>query len=119
MEELRDYFIGKATKIDKVKLNGPSGKNRLCNNINLCVEGVEGEALGGYLENEGIFTSTGSACSSHTGAKSHVLKAIGRSDKEIASSIRISISKYTSKEDLDFVLEKLEKIISKLRKWNF
>jgi len=119
MEELRDYFIDKTTKIDKVKLNGPVGKNRLCNNINLCVEGVEGEALGGYLENEGIFTSTGSACSSHTGAKSHVLKAIGRSDKEIASSIRISISKYTSKEDLDFVLEKLEKIISKLRKWNF
>ncbi|MBI3623542.1 cysteine desulfurase [Candidatus Pacearchaeota archaeon] len=119
MEELRDYFISKATKIEKVKLNGPAGKNRLCNNINLCIEGVEGEALGGYLENEGIFTSTGSACSSHSGAKSHVLKAIGRSDKEIASSIRISISKYTSKEDLDFVLDKLEKTIRKLRKWEF
>ena len=72
-----------------------------------------------YLENEGIYTSTGSACSSHTGAKSHVLKAIGRSDKEIASSIRISISKYTTKEELDFVLEQLEKIMKKLRKWSF
>lgn len=119
MEELRDYFISKALKIEKVRLNGPAGKNRLCNNINLCIEGVEGEALGGYLENDEIYTSTGSACSSHTGAKSHVLKAIGRSDKEIASSIRISISKYTTKEDLDFVLEKLEKTIGKLRKWSF
>ena len=118
MEELRDYFIDKVLKIDKVKLNGPS-KNRLCNNINLCIEGVEGEALGGYLENEGIYTSTGSACSSHTGAKSHVLKAIGKSDKEIASGIRISISKYTTKEELDFVLEQLEKIVKKLRKWSF
>jgi len=118
MEELRDYFISKATKIEKVKLNG-SAKNRLCNNINLCIEGVEGEALGGYLENEGIYTSTGSACSSHTGAKSHVLKAIGKSDKEIASGIRISISKYTTKEELDFVLEQLEKIVKKLRKWSF
>lgn len=118
MEELRDYFIDKVLKIDKIKLNGPR-KNRLCNNINLTIEGVEGEALGGYLENEGIYTSTGSACSSHTGAKSHVLKAIGRSDKEIASSIRISISKYTTKEELDFVLENLEKIINKLRKFAF
>lgn len=118
MEELRDYFISKALKIEKVKLNGPRD-NRLCNNINLLIEGVEGEALGGYLENEGIFTSTGSACSSHSGAKSHVLKAIGRSDKEIASSVRISISKYTTKQELDFVLEQLEKIIKKLRKWSF
>jgi len=118
MEELRDYFIDKVLKIEKVKLNGPR-KNRLCNNINLTIDGVEGEALGGYLENEGIFTSTGSACSSHTGAKSHVLKAIGRNDKEIANSVRISISKYTTKEELDFVLENLEKIIKKLRKWEF
>jgi cysteine desulfurase len=119
MEELRDYFLSKVLKIERVELNGPSGKNRLANNINLCIEEVEGEALGGYLENEGIYTSTGSACSSHTGAKSHVLKAIGRTDKEIASSVRISISKYTTKEELDFVLEKLEKIISKLRRFSF
>lgn len=118
MEELRDYFISKVLKIEKVKLNGPI-KNRLCNNINLCIGGAEGEALGGYLENEGIYTSTGSACSSHTGAKSHVLKAIGRSDKEIAGSIRISLSKYTTKPELDFVLEKLENIIKKLRRFSF
>ncbi len=118
MEELRNYFIEKALKIDKVKLNGPL-KNRLCNNINLCIEGIDGEALGGYLENEGIYTSTGSACASHTGVKSHVLKAIGRNDKEIAGSIRISISKYTTKEELDFVLEKISKTIEKLRKYSF
>ena len=118
MEELRNYFIERAQKIKGVKLNGPL-KNRLCNNINLCIEKIDGEALGGYLENEGIYTSTGSACSSHTGAKSHVLKAIGRSDKEIASSIRISISKYTTKEEIDFVLEKITKTIEKLRRYSF
>src|SRR3989338_1273426 len=61
MEELRNYFIERAQKIKGVKLNGPL-KNRLCNNINLCIEKIDGEALGGYLENEGIYTSTGSAC---------------------------------------------------------
>ena len=116
MAELRDYLIKKLLEIPNVSLNGSKGEKRLCNNINISFNNVEGEALGGYLENEGIYTSTGSACSSHTGAKSHVLKAIGRSDKEIASSVRISISKYTTKEDVDFVMQKLPKIVEKLRK---
>lgn len=118
MEELRDRLIEGILKIKEVRLNG-SLKNRLCNNANFCFKDIDGEALGGYLENGEIYTSTGSACASHTGTKSHVLKAIGRNDKEIAGSMRISISKYTSKEEIDFVIEKISKIVEKLRKYSF
>jgi len=115
MEELRDYFIERLLKIPNVKINGPR-KNRLCNNINLSFNNIEGEAIGGYLENLGIYTSTGSACASHSLESSHVLKAIGLEPIQTNSSIRMSISKYTTKEDVDYVLEKLPSIVEKLRK---
>jgi len=115
MEKLRDYFIEQILKIPNVRLNGPKEK-RLCNNINVSFGNIEGEAIGGYLENEGIYTSTGSACASHTLEASHVLKAIGLSQQEANSSIRISISKYTTKEEVDYVMVKLIKIVEKLRK---
>jgi cysteine desulfurase len=115
MEKLRDYFIEKLLEIPNVKLNGPK-TNRLCNNINVSFGNIEGEALGGYLENEGIYTSTGSACASHTLEASHVLKALDLPPNEANSSIRISISKYTTQEDVDYVMTKLIKIVEKLRK---
>ena len=68
------------------------------------------------MENEGIYTSTGSACSSHSLEQSHVLKALGLSSIQVNSSLRISISKYTTEEDVDYVLEKLSKIVEKLRR---
>ncbi len=115
MTELRDYFIKKLLEINNVTLNGPR-TNRLCNNINISFNNIEGEAVGGYLENEGIYTSTGSACASHSLETSHVLKAIGLEPLQANSSIRISISKFTEKSDIDYVIEKLSKIVSKLRK---
>ncbi len=115
MEELRDYFIEELLKIPNTKLNGPK-KNRLCNNINISFSNIEGEALGGYLENDGIYTSTGSACASHSLESSHVLKAIGADPVQSNSSVRISISKYTTKEDIDYVMEKIHKVVGKLRK---
>ena len=114
MIELRDYLIDELLKIEDVKLNGPS--ERLCNNINVSFNNVEGEAIGGYLENEGIFTSTGSACMSNTLKSSHVLKALGLTPLQANSSLRISISKYTTKEELDYFLEKIRNIIIKLRR---
>lgn len=116
MIELRDYTIKEILKIKDTKLNGPIGENRLANNINISFNNIEGEAIGGYLENYGIYTSTGSACSSHSLESSHVLKAIGLSPVEANSSLRISISKYTTKEEVDYFLEKLSKVVSKLRK---
>ncbi|MEK6945444.1 MAG: cysteine desulfurase family protein [Nanoarchaeota archaeon] len=115
MTELRNYLMEKILKIPNTNLNGPKEK-RLCNNVNVSFGNIDGEALGGYLENDGIYVSTGSACSSHSGESSHVLKAIGLNQKQLAGSIRISISKYTTKEDVDYFLEKLNRIVEKLRK---
>lgn len=114
MEELRDYLIDELLKIENIKLNGP--KTRLCNNINVSFNNIEGEAIGGYLENEGIYTSTGSACMSNTLKTSHVLKALGLTPLQSNSSLRISISKYTTKEELNYFLEKIKMIVIKLRK---
>ena len=115
MTELRDKLIRGILEISNTKLNGSDGEKRLCNNINVSFSNVEGEAIGGYLENSGIYTSTGSACASHSLETSHVLKAIGLSPVQSNSSLRISISKYTTDEEVDYVLEKLKKIINKLR----
>ena len=115
MKELRDYFIKELLKIKNVKLNGPL-KNRLCNNVNVSFNNIEGEAVGGYLENKGIFTSTGSACMSNTLKSSHVLKAIGLNPLQANSSLRMSLSKYTTKQEIDYVLKKLENIVNKLRR---
>ncbi|MEK6917679.1 MAG: cysteine desulfurase family protein [Nanoarchaeota archaeon] len=117
MEGLRDYLIGKILRIPNTNLNGPKEK-RLCNNINVSFNNIDGEVLGGYLENEGIYVSTGSACASHSQESSHVLKAIGLNPKQLAGSIRISISKYTTKEEIDYVIEKLTKIVEKLRRFS-
>ncbi|MBT4376908.1 cysteine desulfurase [archaeon] len=117
MFELRDYFIEKILKtIPNSKLNGATGYNRLPNNVNISFMNVEGEAIGGYLENKGIFVSTGSACMSNTLASSHVLKALNLTDLEQNSSIRLSLSKYTTKKEIDYVLKVLPRVIEKLRK---
>jgi len=116
MIKLRDKLIEGILKIPRTKLNGANGDKRLCNNINICFNDVEGEAIGGYLDSYGISSSTGSACASHSLDVSHVLKAIGLNHQEINSSIRLSISKLNTEEEIDYVLEILPKIIEKLRK---
>ncbi len=115
MTKLRDKLIDEILKIPNTKLNGPREK-RLCNNVNVSFNNIEGEAIGGYLERYGICTSTGSACSSHTLKTSHVLKAIGLTPLQANSSLRISISKYTTQEEIDYFLKALRKIVEKLRK---
>jgi len=119
MIELRNYLIEKILEIPNTKLNGArdsDGKTRLGNNINVSFMNIEGESIGGYLENEGICISTGSACMSHSLEPSHVLKAIGLTPIESNSSVRITISKFTTKQDADYFLEKLKTIVEKLRR---
>ena len=116
IEKLRDNLIkGILSSIKNTKLNGPT-KNRLQNNLNISFTNVEGEAVGGYLENKGIFVSTGSACMSNTLESSHVLKALNISDLDQNSSIRFSLSKYTTAKEIDYVLKTLPEVINKLRK---
>ncbi len=115
MEKLRNKLIEGILKIENTKLNGPK-ERRLCNNVNICFGNIEGESIGGYLEAYGICSSTGSACSSHTLEPSHVLMAIGRSHLEANSSIRLTLSRETTEEEIDKGLEVLPGIVTKLRK---
>jgi cysteine desulfurase len=118
MEKLRDKLINGLTGIENVNLNGPRGDKRLCNNVNVSFNNIEGESIGGYLENEKIYTSTGSACMSHSLQTSHVLKALGLTPLQSNSSLRISISKYTSEEEVDYFLIKIKDIVKKLRRFS-
>jgi cysteine desulfurase len=115
MNQLKEKIIEGILKIPNTNLNG-SKENRLCNNINVTFNNIEGESIGGYLENEGICTSTGSACASHSLETSHVLKALGLSPLQANSSIRISISKYTTEEEVNYLLSVLPRIVDKLRR---
>lgn len=114
MEKLRDKLINGLLSIKDVKLNG-SKTNRLCNNINIYIKNVDGETLAEYLNNDGIYISTGSACSSNIGETSHVLKAIGLSNKESKECIRISLSKFNNEKEITYVIEKIKKYVNKLR----
>ncbi|MEK6757876.1 MAG: cysteine desulfurase family protein [Nanoarchaeota archaeon] len=116
MVELRDKLIEGILKIPDTRLNGSRGEKRICNNVNVSFNNIEGEAIGGYLENLGICTSTGSACMSHSLEPSHVLMALGLTHVQANSSLRISISKYTTEEEVNYFLQELPKIVEKLRR---
>ena len=78
--------------------------------------GTRGEVILHRLESKGIFVSTGSACSSNKNSKSHVLKAMGKTDKEIEGAIRFSLSIQNTAEEIDAVLTVLEDAVKKFRK---
>lgn len=116
MTKLRDYFIEELLKIPDTILNGPKGDKRLCNNINVSFKYIEGESIGSFLDAKGICTSTGSACSSHSLEPSHVIMALESDPSRAHGSLRLSISRFTTKEEIDFVLKELRTTIEKLRK---
>ncbi|MCX6801412.1 MAG: cysteine desulfurase family protein [Candidatus Diapherotrites archaeon] len=113
---LRDYFIKRVEKeIPKAKLNGHRTK-RLPNNVNFSFEGIEGESLILYMNEEGVRLSTGSACSSKSLDPSHVLTAMGIDHGTAHGSIRFSLGKETTKKELDFVIGKLKEKVEFLRR---
>jgi cysteine desulfurase len=116
MTKLRDYFIEEVLKIPDTILNGPKGKNRLCNNINISFRYIEGESVGSFLDAKGICASTGSACSSKSLEPSHVIMAIEKNSERAHGSLRFTISRFTTKQELDFTLKELKKTVQKLRK---
>ena len=112
---LRDRLIeGLLTRIDDARLNGHPTQ-RLPNNVNVSVKYIEGESMLLNLDMEGIGASTGSACSSGTLEPSHVLLALGLSHEEAHGSLRFSLGRESTDEDVDRVLEVLPPIVSKLR----
>ena len=113
--ELRDYLIGRITEeIPYVKLNGHPVK-RLPNNVNVSFRFVEGESLLLMLDGCGICASSGSACTSGSLDPSHVLLAIGLPHEIAHGSLRLTLSEETTKEDLDYTVEKLKEIVQNLR----
>lgn len=116
MKELSGRLIEGVLKIEGVCLNGAVDDKRLCNNANFSFKGIEGEALGGYLDQKGICSSTGSACSEKTLEPSYVLKAMGVSDIDANGSLRLTLSRYNTIEDVDYVLKVLPEIVKKLRR---
>lgn len=112
---LRDKFIQGVLKgIDEVRLNGHP-RLRLPNNVNVCINYIEGEAMILNLDMEGIACSSGSACSSASLEASHVLAALGVPAELAHSSLRFTLGRSTTEEDIDTVLEALPRIVGKLR----
>ena len=112
---LRDQLIkGLLEQIDHTRLNGHP-LNRLPNNVNISVDFVEGESMLLNLDLEGICASTGSACSSSSLEPSHVLLALRLSPEQAHGSLRFSLGKWTTEEEIGRVLEVLPKIVAKLR----
>jgi len=116
IKKLRDYLINEILKnIPNSSLNG-SRELRLPHNANISFKGIEGESLLMLLDQEGIFISTGSACSSASLDPSHVLIATKTSSELSHSSIRFTLGKETTKEEIDYVLKVLIEKVEKLRK---
>ncbi|MFX0017775.1 MAG: cysteine desulfurase NifS [Promethearchaeota archaeon] len=114
--KLRDKIINWVLKnIEDSYLNGHPIK-RLPNNVNLGFKYIEGESIVLDLDMEGIAASTGSACSSKSLEPSHVLLAIGLKPEEAHGSLRISLGKFVTEEDVNYLLEKLPSVIERLRK---
>lgn len=115
INKLRDKLINKILKISGIKLTGHASK-RIPHIASFIVEGVEGEAMVLALSDMGICASSGSACTANDLASSHVLTAMGVSPEKSHGSIRFSLGRDSSKEDIDLVVDKLPKVIGGLKK---
>jgi len=112
---LRDKLINELLNIEDAHLTGHLTK-RLPNNASFWFAYIEGESLLMQLDMNGVSASTGSACSSESLEASHVLLAIGLKPQEAHGSLRLSLGKYTTNEDVNYVLEVVPKAVERLRK---
>jgi len=112
---IRDHIFGELkSSIEDMLINGDR-HNRLPNNVNISFSGIEGESVLLALDLAGVSASSGSACSAASIEPSHVLLAIGRSAKEARGTVRITIGKNTSDEDVEYMLNLLPDIVKKLK----
>lgn len=104
---------GLLDNIKDIRVNSPEGS---CPSVlNISFLGTRGEVILHTLEQDGIFVSTGSACSSNHGGGSHVLKAMGLSDEEITGAIRFSFGRFNRMEEMDYVIEKVKGAVDRFR----
>jgi cysteine desulfurase len=115
LTQMRDRLItGILESIPNAHLNGHPSK-RLPNNVNVRFAGIEGESILMLLNSRGIYCATGSACSSEKLQPSHVLLALGIKPEEVHGSLRLSLGRWTTAEDIDYVLATLPGIVERLR----
>lgn len=112
--DLRDYTIEKLLNIDGIILNGPREK-RLPGNINITLKDTKPQTMVQYLDMYDICASSGSACAAGSINPSHVLRAIGRSEEDSLSMLRLSINHNNTKEECDYVVEKINKGMKKFK----
>ncbi|MCD8110733.1 MAG: cysteine desulfurase [Clostridiales bacterium] len=113
--QLRNYFMKRLlTEIPKIKING-STQQRLPNNINVSISGVNGGALVALLDLEGICVSAASACSAGSDEPSHVQLAIGNSLEEAQSAVRITLGPENTREEVDITTDTIKRLVKKLR----
>jgi cysteine desulfurase len=115
MRKLRNKLVNSVLEIGGVKLNGHV-ENRLCNNANFSFKLVEGGVLMDYLDKNGIIVSTGSACTSKSLEPSHVLNAIGLRASDLHGAIRISLSRYTTLDEIDRCVDVISEGVKQIRK---
>lgn len=114
IQRLRDKLIKGILQIEGTKLNGHPIK-RICMNANISFKGIEGERLLYELNKNGIAASTGSACSAKSSKPSHVLTAIGLNNEQYPASIRFTLSRYTTEEEIDYTIKVVNSLVKKLR----
>jgi cysteine desulfurase len=115
MQELRDYFERQvASLIEGAQVNGDLCR-RVPNVSNMSFDGIDGESLLIALDLKGIAVSTGSACASGSLEPSHVLTALGLSRGQVRGSLRVSLSAYTTREEIDYLVAALEESVTRLR----
>lgn len=111
---LKSFFLNEVSKIDRVSING-------CENLevektaphimNISVKGLRSEVMLHALEEKGIYVSAGSACASHSKKESSTLKSMGASAEEMDGALRISMSEFTTKEELEYTLASLKEVV--------
>ena len=115
MAKVRQYLLdGIRTQIQDIRINSP--EDGAASVLNVSFLGTRGEVILHTLEGDEIYVSTGSACSSNKKGQSHVLTAMGLSDKEIEGALRFSFSRYNTIEEMDIVLDRLSAAVARFRK---
>ena len=117
MYGLREMLISGVSQIEDVKINGCPGREGAAHIVSLSVRGVRSEVLLHALEEQGIYVSAGSACAAHKPQPSATLKAIGVEKDLLESTIRLSLSVFTTREEIEYTVQALCEMVPMLRKY--
>jgi len=114
---LADYLLERIeSAIPHTMLNGPRGEGRIAHNINVSFDYIEGEAMMMMLNLQNIVVATGSACASQGLKANYILMAMGRTHEQSHGSLKFTLSRYNTREEIDLTVNALEKIVTELRR---